>query len=571
MKNSSLLLLIITASTFMMISCKEADKVGLLVPADAGIVVHVNTNSLSKKLSWEEIRNTDWFRNINNDAQDSIAVKLLNEPESSGINIKSDLVFFLKKQGKGGYFAFTGFLKDAKAFESFNQNINKGAPAVKDGEYRTANVNNDGILTWNDKRFIYLVNAPMGNMTGMPVKYQQDDQDDQDEKYNPQQNTANLSPDSLRYFAKQLFTLDGDNSLGKDDKFRDLIKEDGDTHVWVNTGKLYSDMGSGMLSMMKLNVLFDGNISASTLKFDDGKITMKSKQYYGKEMSGFLDKYSSKKIDKALLNRIPSQNIVAVFFMNYPPEGLKEFMRLIGVDGMVNGYLGKLNYSMDEFVKANKGDLLIAITDLTMKTDSMKVPDLQNENGGTMQHKRTTPDMKVLFASSINDRPAFDKLVNTLKNQMGQVPPGAMPEITYKQSNDWFVASNASDYVDKFLAGNKTDHAFADKISGYPYGAYIDIQQIMKSFSTANSDTSGRALMETSLKMWQDIVVTGNAYDDGKIMFEGTVNLVDKKTNSLKQLNQYLNQVYSSFKKRKMPHMDDMPADSSIPAPRRSF
>ena len=576
MKKTSLLLL--TGISFLLLTtaCKDADKVGKLVPSDALFAVHINTNALSKKLSWEEIQNTEWFQNINNSAEDTIAQRLLRNPESSGIDTKSDLVFFMKKQGNGGYFAFTGSLKDAKAFESFNQQISKGTPAIKDGEYRSANIDNNGIVTWNDNRFIYLMNAPTANMSGLPVRYQQDEeeQEEQDEQFMPPTYPP-FTPDSLRIFAKQLFEMDDDNTLGKDDRFSNMIKEEGDVHFWMNSGKIYGDFGAGMMSMMKVNVLFDGNISATTLNFDNGKVTMKSNQYYGKEMSNFLDKYPGKKIDKDLLNRIPSQNVVAVLALNYPPDGLKEFLRLIGVDGMVNGFLGKVNYSVDEFVKANKGDLLIAVTDFTMKSDTVNLPDIYGENRPSdkpSERIRKVPDLKILFATSVNDRAAFDKLVTTLKGQTGDLPQGTIPDITYKVNNNWFVASNNPAQVDKFLTGGSADHPFTDKLSGNLVGGYIDFQQLLKNisaFPADDTDTSGRAVLDASVKLWKDAYFTTAAYDDGKMKSEGVLNFIDENTNSLKQLNNYLNLISKSVKKDRF--RGDQPMIDSVPAPRRSF
>src|SRR5687768_5830263 len=329
--------LLIIAVLFTAASCKQTNKVGKLVPANAGVVIHVNGSALSDKLSWQEIRNTDWFKEMYTEGTDSVAKKLMDDPENSGIDTKSDLIFFTKQQGNGGYFAYTGGVKDAKAFEAFNKNISK-ENTTKDGAYNSLNFGKAGVVTWNNDRFIYIANAPAGSNAPMNVGNNQDG--------SPY--TTSFTTDSLRFFSKQLFELDGDNSLGRDDKFTDMIKEDGDMHFYINYGEMYGKMMGGMMSMMKMNVLWEGNIAAATVKFDDGKITMKSKQYYGKELSELLDKYEGKKIDKAVLNRIPIKNVVAVFAMNYPPQGIKEFTRLIGVDGMVNGFLGNVNYSIEE-------------------------------------------------------------------------------------------------------------------------------------------------------------------------------------------------------------------------------
>jgi hypothetical protein len=118
------------------------------------------------------------------------------------------------------------------------------------------------------------------------------------------------------------------------------------------------------------------------------------------------------------------------------------------------------------------------------------------------------------------------------------------PEIHYKIDNKWFAASNSQDHVDKFLAGESSKNAVADKISGHPFGFYIDIQKLIKSGESSVKDSSDKAALTASANMWQDAIATGGTYKDKAIDFQFEINLVDKNTNSLKQLNQYINTMY---------------------------
>jgi hypothetical protein len=104
-----------------------------------------------------------------------------------------------------------------------------------------------------------------------------------------------FTTDSLKKFTRELYELSSDNSLEKDKRFATLLKEDGDVHFWMNAEQYASELGGGMMSMLKLNMFFDGNASATTVSFDKGQISMKSKQYYGKEMTAILEKYDAVK------------------------------------------------------------------------------------------------------------------------------------------------------------------------------------------------------------------------------------------------------------------------------------
>ncbi|MGZ5133697.1 MAG: DUF4836 family protein [Flavitalea sp.] len=538
MKRTSFALLFLAISSILIFSCKQTNKTGAMIPNDAAVVFHLNANSLNSKLSWDEVKQTNWFQETYADAPDSLAKKLMDDPANSGMDIKSDFIFFLKNQGNFSYMAFGGSVKDAAAFEAFNKKVSNGAATTKDGDFNRIQLPGGAVVTWNKDRFVYVMNAPYMNMAKNFAMQEGDIATE----------PTSLTPDTLMQIGKSLFTLKSDNSLGGNKRFGDMIKEDGDLHMWLNSEYMYNGLGAGMLSMMKVNTLIQGNVSATTINFDNGKITMKSKGYSNKELDRLFDKYPAKEISADLINRIPSQNVVAAFVMNYPPEGLKEFMKVIGVDGMVNGFLGKANYSIDEFIKANKGDFVIAVTDfaLTTRTDTINV-----QHGAPVTNTQSGPSAKILFATSINDKAAFDKLIGTVKAQGGDEMSRGMPEITYNLNNNWFAISNSPDHVSKFLAGSNTDHAFAKKISGHPFGGYIDIQKILRSTESNMKDSAERIAFNASLQLWQDIVITGGKYTDGALSGEAEINFVNKNVNSLKQLNSYFDQMSKIMKSKK--------------------
>jgi hypothetical protein len=250
--------------------------------------------------------------------------------------------------------------------------------------------------------------------------------------------------------------------------------------------------------------------------------------------------------------------LLGLIALNYPPEGLKDFLKVTGLDGVANGFLGNMGYSVEEFIKANKGEVLLCVSDLEIK----KMEKTMDMGEGQPPHKYTTtqPDMKVLFATSVNDRAAFDKLIGIAMGERKNMP--SAPEIHYKLDKDWFAASNSQDQVDGFLSGAKAKNAIADKISGQPFGMYIDLQKIISSTKSSIKDSSGLAAM-TASNIWQDIVAAGGSYKDKAMSFTFEVNLVDKNTNSLKQLNQYINNLYKINSERKKRNRDT--ADEAVP------
>jgi hypothetical protein len=530
MQRNSLFVLLVVAVT-LIASCKSSDKSAIAVPKDAGVVLHINANSLSSKLSWKEIQQTNWFKEAYADANDTLAKKLMENPDNSGIDAQSDLVFFVKRQGKGGYGAFEGTLKDAAAFEAFNKKMKPTATSSKDGDLNILKMDG-GIATWKSGRFIYLFDTPGMNMGSA---------------WGNSGGSTSFGADSLTAFAKGLYDLKGDNSLGSDDKFSSLIKEAGDIHMWISAEHLTGGMASGMMSMMKISTLMEGNVTTMTVNFDNGKIDVKTKSYYNKELGKLYEKYKAKNIDGDMLARIPAENITGVFAMNYPPEGLKEFIKVLGVDGMANSFLSEVGYSMDEFVKANKGDVIVAVSDFEIKTETVTTPPYE-EGGQPYTYTKSDPSVKVLFGVSINDKPAFDKLIGIAKAKVPPMPESG-PKISYTLNDKWFAAGNSEEQVNKFVAGGANNkQPFVSKLAGHPIGFYVDLQKILKAVAPTATDSSSKVALAESLKVWEDMLMTGGELSNGSISGHFEINFVDKNTNSLKQLNQYIDKMAAAKK-----------------------
>ncbi len=533
-------LIAVAAVILMLASCKNGGKTGVLVPKDAALVLHLNNASLASKLSWKDVKASTWFREMHQKANDSLLQKMLDNPEASGIDATAGLTFFMKNQGRGAYGVLEGNIKDAVAFEAFTKQTSKGATVKKEGDLMMVQYSGEALAAWNAKKFAFIFDVPnFGSMNPMGNAA-------------ANQNRTKFTTDSLKKFVTAVFSLTNENSMDSDERFVSMMKEKGDMHLWMNSENLYGGMMSGMLSMMKLNVLMQGNVSASTLSFDAGKIAMNSKQYVGKELAAIFEKYPLQPVDASVINRIPSQNVVAAMAMNWPPEAMKAFLQTAGFDGMANAFLGNYNYSLDELLAAYNGQMLLSVSDFEIKKEEMKL------EGMDAPYVATKPDVSVLLGLSVKDKASFDKLLSVVRSQMGD----AMNQVSYKVNSDWFAIGNKPETVDKFLAGANNNVAFTSKISGHPYGMYIDIQKIMKSAQPMIGGNTPSPMLDASMQLWQDVIVTGGEWKDGYLTSNMTVNMVDQKTNSLQQMNKYFDQLAAAAKKQEQA-MNQMRVDTT--------
>lgn len=521
---------LLALSSIYLVSCKSGGKTGLLVPKDASVVIHINASSLGSKLSWNDIKQTSFFRDAQTQGKDELQKKLMDNPEASGIDTKGDLVFFMKKQGRGSYGMCEGSIKDAAAFEAFAKSLGKGA-AQKDGEWSYQTEGKDQLVMWNKSKFAVISNMPDMNSTsytGEMSSYKE---------------TSSMPVDSLKMIIKSVMDLKGDDNLDSDNRFVSLIKQEGDAHFWMNLGQLTSSMNTPAMSMMKFGNMFEGSISAATLNFDNGKIAIKAKHFYSGELAKVMEKNSGKPITKDLVNRIPSNNVVAAMVANCSPKGMEDMMKVMGVDGMANGFLGRYNLNLSDIIKAYEGKMVLAITDLQMKEKIIQLPGYGSVPGSS--YTMTVPDYKLVFGMSVSDQTTFNKIIDVAKNEMH-----LGDNVSMKTTKDWFACSNNKEAADQFVGGATGNVPFADKITGHPFGLYIDLQKI----SALGGAFFGRGVKTDSASstpnIWQDMIATGGEYSNGAMSVEYSINFLDKNTNSLKQLNKYFDETYAAKKNK---------------------
>jgi len=546
----------------LLASCTKTNKQGRFIPKDAAIAVHLDGASLSSKLPWDEIKQNVLFQKMNSDTTiPAFVKKALDNPDNSGIDTKSDLAFFMQQDSLGGIVGITGTIKDAEKFKLFCIDVTEGGSQTdKDGISFISR--SPMCVGWNKERFLFIINS---------TEFDQ-------QRYMHQPDATPKSRDLL-VACKNIFDVTESNSLGDNEKFTALVKKTGDLHFWMNSEELYKNgLNNPALAMLKLDNLYKGSFTAAAVNFENGKIVMDAKSYAGKEMTELYKKYGGKNIDEDMIKRIPSKDVAALFAMSFKPEGIKEFLKLLGVEGYANMGLAFVGFSMDDFIKANKGDVLFALTDFKKgKSDTMTV----DENGSITMHHELFPVMPdILFATSIGDKESFNLLIKAGEKLGKNLPAGTTPPVSYKSDGKYFAISNSPENTENYIAGKATNNFdFLSKINGNPVGGYINIQFILKAFaSNFERDSSAKVLYDASIKMWDNAYMKGGKYEDGGISQYAEVNLMDKNINSLKQLNLYLGLVsklkMESDKKHKVEDLRDVRMEeivdsvaSAIPPP----
>jgi hypothetical protein len=162
----------------------------------------------------------------------------------------------------------------------------------------------------------------------------------------------------------------------------------------------------------------------------------------------------------------------------------------------------------------------------------------------------SAPD--VIFTTSIGDKDAFNKLVKAgEKFGKGEMAAG-IPTISYNTNGNYFAIGNSKENIDKFMGGAAaTTPEYISKISGQSVGGYANMQYILKAFANeATKDSAAKIIYDASLKFWDNVYMKGGDYKDGGMTQTVEINLMDKTTNSAKQLNSYLGTVAKAGKQK---------------------
>lgn len=521
-------------------SCgKNKNEVGKMIPANALFVAQLNMKSLDSKLSWDEIKQTSWYQKAHSDGSiPDWRKKILDNPSASGIDFDNGLTFFVSKGAGDNYFLTAeGKIKNENNFEQFNKNFDSSQSVKKEGDINLLILKDKNVVGWKDGDFVYVMNPE----TTASQMYKWKD-------------TTNIQPDmpvdnsaELSEFCKKLFSLKADSSLAKNDKFSALLKEEGDIHLWQNNEAIInSTPAMGMLGMVKLDAFIKDNITTYTVNFDKGEIDVNQKSYVSKDLGDVLKKNIGNSINMDMIKNIPSQNVFGLLALNFKPEGLVEMIKLTGADGIVNTYAPKMGFDLDDVSKSTNGDLLLAFTDLKMNKSLFN-----NSDSSDNSKKLNKPDFNYIFSLGVGNKASLQKIIDAGKKIGSQMGKDSIAK-DYVINDKIFATGSSNSFVNQYIAGNNNKYDFAEKISGHPVAFFLDIHKILSQFSTTeSSDAEDKAMLDKSLDMWNNITAYGGDFKDNAITFHTEINLINKDTNSLKQLSNYINEMYKMQEAKK--------------------
>jgi hypothetical protein len=536
-------------------SCgKKSNTQGRYIPEDAALAVIVNGKNLCEKLPWNEVKQNQLLNDL---LKDSTLAKearmLLDDPEKTGIDIHNDMAFFLIKDSVNSYLCLSGKVKEEATFRKTAEQLT-GGPAPSGGNARTF-VKKDRIsIGWDKNEFILAAHVPEISKLNQRDLLNPDTTDIIPAKFTPVDNAQSI--------CRQLFELPEVASMAKSAKFSKLMEEPGDIHFWLNNEVMNRNNGLDAAAMLfNLDKLYEGSITTSALLFENGSIRINNHGYSGAEMTKIFKRYSGSHVSEDLVKSIPGKEVQGALAISFNPKALLELMKLFGLDGYMNIATSRLGFKVDDFIKANKGDILFAVSDLHNKIDT-SVTALGEGSVTSI----TKAEGNYFFATTIGDKGSFNKMSDALKKMMSSGLGGMDQGLVTGSNEKVFVLTNNGANKENFLKGPIQSPDFLASISGAPIGGYLNLHSVVNAMQPdANADSSDKALHALMLNMWDKVSLKGGAMDDDAMTQEIVIGLLNKQENSLKQINRFSSEL-SNIKKEQdkkrealLHSFDDMP------------
>ncbi len=504
-------------------SCKKAvpDQTKY-IPKDALFVFDLNWKSLSEKTAKGNINWDSLFRSSINPGDDSSIIKAkkrFTEFMHSGVDTEKNVFVFVKTGGSmmsgqsttGGIVAV---IKNAAAFETYIKN-QEGASEIKKGSnFSYATFSNDNLfIGWNKDVAI---------LSGTESKTRR--------YLDTSGNTSNRS--SSEQTLATLFNQKEDESVASIPEFLDLMNEKADMLFWSNSGSMFNTIP--ILGMTKISDLFRNSYGAGTVNFDNGKVTANLKSYSGKELTEILKKYPGSTVNMSMVNQYPLP-VSGYTVVSFNPQVIAEIIKYGGLEGSVNQYLQKMELTLDDVLKAFKGDFAIVFSDLGM------APKEYEYNGNKFTTRQ--PIVKLVFNAAIGDKASYDKVVSKLADQgimemqNGQYVPKAMgTEYAWNMNGKNLVIATDNTLMQQYLSGKGNaaiPAILADKSKGKSFALYVDINKILQSFTV---DTTVSKTMEAAKATFKNTIATRDNFNGKYIASDFELTTMNNNENSLVSL-----------------------------------
>ncbi|HWK02092.1 MAG TPA: DUF4836 family protein [Puia sp.] len=518
------------------------------LPPDATSIFQINVPVLVSKLPLQELAQK--MATAPKGKSDRMMAMMQN-PLATGINITQD--FFIAETDKGspdslGYVTIIVHLADSAKFVAF---LTRQEPGLRFFSYpnkgRAAGKDQYGAAWDKDIAVITIVKAP-GTGDHMASSKGATAQPAAPKKPAPSHAAlaAKKSFAALRGFDGSVYTTDP--------TFKDGFSDDADMHVWMQQGAgisrlmkaaMHKNPMGGSKDMMKAMAMSRPNThSLIELRFETGKITVKSRTVYPPDTLAFIQKFGGKPLNTDLIASIPKGNLLGMINFHFDPAAFGDLLDKSHSRAKLDSMMASQGMTTNDIINALRGDLLVAAVS----------PADNPADSSTGKPKQPS----VYIALTINDMPSFMKLAGkmNLMKDPAAAGSGATGDSTsadgnptlldkakmgYTLKNNILVISTSKLNADAWF-GN-TEKRSTDFIPGLvkdnPFSLMLDLKTVMsfvKSMDKGGSSDEKKKKIMQAMDQLDLFTLAGGAVKDGRVESTFELKLTNTSENSLHTL-----------------------------------
>ncbi len=489
----------------LLASCTRRQDPTFYIPKDAAVVAGLNLGRITSEVNLDTLLKSPMVREIIHHVEDSASRQVIQDPYSLGVDLTGEAFLYMENDTARGihYVALVAPLSDPAKLVA-HLKANHPAAAVKtDGTGGHLNLNGMGMIAWDSHVVMVFHQMGMGDQDSV------------------KENFLNLFHD-----------LAGQGKSGSVASLSSFPQSRGDFMVWMNIGSVIQHLAGNQKFKMAAGMLrpeiYQGNFFDAEGNFEQGKIVLNSTYTFNDQMAHIMGKISSRSLDPDLVRRIPSANPVGLLAFSFQPSGIKDYLNLLGVEGVVDEAMSqKANIGLDTALDAFKGDIILAL----------------------LPKSPSDTSMRWIGVITVGDTASMDKILNGVASMgmlqrqgpMSYTLAASMDKkgMTLETSSRFLVMASSKDLADQYISGSGSTFTgpIADQAKSKSAVFYLDftgIGDIMKEAGAALPWKINR--MGERAHLVRDVISTTNPLSGNSVTSNLTLDMTDSSTNSLQQI-----------------------------------
>jgi hypothetical protein len=310
------------------------------------------------------------------------------------------------------------------------------------------------------------------------------------------------------------------------------FSDDADFHMWGPHGegatklmdmikKKAGPIGKNAFSMAK-----QGNKlhTLTAVRFDAGKISMRTTTMIPPDSAKYYRILSSRPLNTDLINRLPGKAILGMVNIHFDPSLLPEYLERYHMRKALDSLLSSKGLTINDVVKAFKGDFLIA------GMQPSTPPDSSSGKAGP----------NIYFVTTIGDFSAFMKIAAKL-NPGSDSAGGVLGKLksTYTLKDNILVVGRTKGLTDGFFSnpGTGTTDLITDRVRSNAFSLAVDAKAITAYIQSLYPDPPPKMQQILHFLTALDrLTYTAGGFENGQLESYFELKMADASENSLRSI-----------------------------------